>query len=75
MINNLLQAHLKLPQKSNWKTAEATANLIGNKIADKIKNISWTSPENNSETVTNKRENTGRDREIPRERYVPLGKR
>ena len=75
MINNLLQTHLKLPQKEQLKTAEATANLIGNKIADKIANISWTSPENNSETVTNKGGNIGRDREIPRERYVPLGKR
>ena len=49
--------------------------MIGNKIADKIINISWTSPKNNSETVTNEGENIGRDREIPRERYVPLAKR
>ena len=32
------------------KTAEATGDLIGNKIADKIKRVSKTSPKNNSET-------------------------
>ena len=35
------------------KTAEATGDLIANKMADKITNISKTLQWNNSETVTN----------------------
>ena len=35
MLNNLLQMHLKL-----LETAEATGDLIGNKIVDKIKKVS-----------------------------------
>ena len=46
--------HLKLLQKEQFtKTTEATGNLIGNKIADKIAKVSKTSQQNNSETVTN----------------------
>ena len=37
MVNNLLLMHLKLLQKERLKkTAEATSDLIGNKIADRI---------------------------------------
>ena len=43
------------------KTAEATGNLIGNKISDKITRVSKSSPQNNS--VTN-------DEEILKERYI-----
>ena len=43
------------------KTAEATTDLIGNKIADKITLVSKTSPENNS--VIN-------EKEILKERYI-----
>ena len=39
------------------KTAEATCDLISNKIADKIIKVSRTSPQNNSKTVTNEAEN------------------
>ena len=42
--------HLKLLQKEQFKTAEATDNLIGNKIADRITKVLKTSPKNNSET-------------------------
>ena len=35
------------------KTAEATVDLIGNKIANRITNVSKNSQQNNSETVTN----------------------
>ena len=46
--------HLKLLQKEQFtKTTEATGDLIGNKIADKIAKVSKTSQQNNSETVTN----------------------
>ena len=48
--------HLKLLQKEQFKTAEATDNLIGNKIADRITKVLKTSPKNNSET--NERRNT-----------------
>ena len=47
------------------KTSEATDDLIGNKIVDKITKISKTSQQNNSETVTNEY-----DKEIPKERYI-----
>ena len=42
------------------KAAEATGDLIGNKIADRIKNVSKTSTQNNS--VTNEEENIVLDR-------------
>ena len=41
------------------KTAEATGDLTGNKIADNVTKFSRTSPQNNSETVTNEEENIG----------------
>ena len=48
------------------KTAEATDDLIGNKIADKITRVSKTSPKNNSET---------NEEEILTERFIPSGLR
>ena len=54
--------HLKLLQKKAiQKTVEATGDLIRNKITDKIRRVSKTSPQNNSETNEN---------EILRERYI-----
>ena len=47
------------------KTAEATVDLTGNKIAEKITKVSKTPQQNNSETVTNEH-----DKEIPKERYI-----
>ena len=47
------------------KTAEGTGDLIGNKIAERITKVSKISPQNNSETVTNKH-----DKEIPEEGYI-----
>ena len=44
------------------KTAEATDDLIGNKIADKITRVSKTPPKNNSET---------NEEEILTERFIP----
>ena len=35
------------------KTAETASDLIGNKIANKIKKVSGSSPQNNLETITN----------------------
>ena len=62
MLNNLLQMYLKVLQKEQFKkTAEATGDLIGNKIADKITRVSKTLPQNNS--GTNKEQ-------ILRERYL-----
>ena len=52
------------------KTLEATGDLIGNKITDKIAIVSKFSIQNNSETITCKEENIGLNREIPRERYI-----
>ena len=47
MLNNLLQTASK---RGIQKTADATGNLIGNKIVDKITRVSKTSSKNNSET-------------------------
>ena len=47
------------------KTAEATGDLIGNKITDKITKVSKNSHQNTSETVTNEH-----NKEIPKERYI-----
>ena len=60
---------------SNWviqKTAEATRDLVGNKIANKITKVWRTILQNNLEieTVTSETENAGVDRKIPKERYL-----
>ena len=47
------------------KTAEATSDLIGNKIADRITKVSKTWPQNNSERITKEQ-----DKEILKERYI-----
>ena len=53
------------------KTAEATSDLIGNKIADAvaykgiIAKVTKNSPQNNSDTVINEH-----DKEIPKERHL-----
>ena len=48
------------------KTAEATGDLICNKIANRIIKVSKNLQQNNSETVTNEH-----DKEILKERYIP----
>ena len=52
------------------KTADATGGFIDNKITNKIKQISKTLEQNNSETVT-----YGHVKEIPKERYTSLQER
>ena len=52
------------------KTSEATDDLIGKKIADKITKVSSTSPQNSLEALANETENIGLVREIPKERYM-----
>ena len=53
MFNNLPEIHLKLLQKEqSKKTAELAGDLIGSKIADRIKNFMKISRQN-STTVTN----------------------
>ena len=47
------------------KTAEATGDLIGKKIANKMTKLSKSSHQNNSETVTNEH-----NKVILRERYI-----
>ena len=49
MLNNLLQMKT-VSKRAIQKTAEATDDLIGNKIADSITKVSKTSTQNNSET-------------------------
>ena len=63
---------LKLIQKGQFnKTAEATGDLIGDKIANKITKVSRTSAQNNSEAVTNETENNKLDREVLRKKISP----
>ena len=50
------------------RTAEATGDLIANKIADKITKVSKGSPQNNCETIE-------RQIDIPRDRYISPEKR
>ena len=52
-------------KKEIQKIAEATGDLTGCKITSRITKISRSSPQNNSETITNKH-----DKEIPKERYI-----
>ena len=52
------------------KTAYATGDSIGNKIAGKITKVSQNSQKNNSETVTNEN-----DKEILKEKYVSTEER
>ena len=47
------------------KTAEAAGDLIGNKIADKITEVSKNLQQNYSETVTN-----ANNKEIRKEKYI-----
>ena len=54
-----------MSKRAIQKTAEATGDLIGNKIATKITKVSKNPQQNNSETVTNEH-----DIEIPKERYI-----
>ena len=42
MLNNPLQMHLRLLKKKIQKATEATDDLIGNKNADKIEEVSKT---------------------------------
>ena len=49
--------------------------MIGNKIVDKITNVSINLPQNSLETFTNKTENIGINREITNERYIKTKKR
>ena len=49
-------------------SSEATGDLIGNKIANKITQFSRTSSQDRSETVTNETENIRAARKIPKER-------
>ena len=53
-------------KKKNKQTAEATGDLIGNKVTDKITRVSKTSPKNNSET---------NEEEMLRGRCISLKKR
>ena len=73
MLSNLHQMHLKLLQKEwlKMKVAEATGDLVGIKIADKITKISTY----RSRTVSNETENIGLDREISKERHKSQEKR
>ena len=61
---------LKLLKESNSKTAGATSDLIGNKIADKVTKVSISSPQNSWETVQIKTENIQFGTDIPKERYI-----
>ena len=66
MLNNSQQIHLKTTSKnSNSKTVEATGDLIGNKIANRITKVSRSLLQNNSEKITREY-----FKEITEERYI-----
>ena len=75
MLNNLPQMHLKLLQINQFKTAEVAGDLIGNKIDNKITQVSRNSPLNNSERIESETDNIGLDIEMPKERYIYFEKR
>ena len=65
MLNNLSQIHFKTASEGAiQKAVEATRDLIGNKIADKITKVSGTSPQNTSKKVANKVENIEHNNKI-----------
>ena len=47
------------------KMAEATGNLIDNNVADRITKVWRSSPQSNSETITNEH-----DKEVSKERHI-----
>ena len=55
---------LKTTSKNSKETTKVTGYLVGNKIAIRITKISRSSPQNNSETITNEHE-----KEIPKAKY------
>ena len=66
ILSNLQQIHLKLLQKESFKKkAEATEDLIGDKIAERIKKLSKSLRQKNSETITNEN-----NKEIPKEKDI-----
>ena len=69
MLNSLLQMHLKLLLRSNFKKAESTGGLTGKKIAEKITKVLKISPKNASETTASDKENMGFYGEIPKDIY------
>ena len=54
--------------KAIKKTAEASGDLIGNKIADKITQVLKSSSQNISETIESETGDIGFDKEIPKVR-------
>ena len=65
LINLQTHALKTISRRVIQKTAETTGDLIRNKIANKITEVSRNSQQNNSETITNEN-----DKEIPKERYI-----
>ena len=61
MLNNLQQMRLTSSNRVTQKTVKATCDVIGNKIADKIKRASKTSRKKNLEK---------NEEEILREKYI-----
>ena len=67
MLKNLKQMQLKLLQEKQLKkTAEATSDLIGNKIAEKTTEVSKSSRQNNRSILDIGTEH----KEITKERYI-----
>ena len=56
MLNNLQQTLEACSKRVIQKIAEATDELIGNKIADRVIKVSKNSEQNNLETVTNEKD-------------------
>ena len=57
-------------ERAIQKAAEATSDLIGFKIANKITNVLITSPQISSETIESETRNVVFDRKTPKEKYM-----
>ena len=68
-----IDALKSISNRAIQKIAEATGDLIDNKVADRIAKVSKTSAQNN--LVTNEEENIEYNREIHRERHIYLEQR
>ena len=67
MVNKGKNFRIMLQKEELKKTAEATDDLIGNKISDRTTKVSKHSPKNSSETFKNEH-----DKEIPNVRHILL---
>ena len=70
-----MEMQQKLLQKELFKTAEATGDLIGNKIADNITSVSESPKKLHSKEFHSQNNDANNEIEVPKERYISPEKR